>query len=113
MKPQTILLGAVICAGVCLYATAQTPDAIATDPPADRAHPATMETVQVPSHGVLMNGLVYVAAGVGPHPVVLLLHGFPGNEKNLDLAQAMRRAGWDVLYFDYRGSWGNAGRILV
>jgi hypothetical protein len=23
---------------------------------------------------------------VGPHPTVLLLHGFPGNEKNLDLA---------------------------
>jgi pimeloyl-ACP methyl ester carboxylesterase len=37
------------------------------------------------------------------------LHGFPGNEKNLDLAQAMRRAGWNVLYFDYRGSWGSPG----
>ncbi len=34
---------------------------------------------------------------------------FPGNEKNLDLAQALRRAGWDVLYFDYRGSWGSPG----
>jgi uncharacterized protein len=38
-----------------------------------------------------------------------LLHGFPGNERNLDLAQDIRRAGWDVLYFDYRGSWGSAG----
>ncbi|HMD19543.1 MAG TPA: alpha/beta fold hydrolase, partial [Alloacidobacterium sp.] len=33
----------------------------------------------------------------------------PGNEKNLDLAQAIRRAGWDVLYFNYRGSWGTPG----
>jgi len=30
-----------------------------------------------------------------------------GNERNLDLAQDIRRAGWDVLYFDYRGSWGS------
>jgi pimeloyl-ACP methyl ester carboxylesterase len=40
---------------------------------------------------------------------VILLHGFPGNEKNLDLAQDIRRAGWDVLYFNYRGSWGSPG----
>jgi uncharacterized protein len=70
---------------------------------------ASMETMQIPSHGALMNALVYVAAGAGPHPAVILLHGFPGNERNLDLAQDMRRAGWDVLYFDYRGSWGTPG----
>ncbi len=65
--------------------------------------------MQIPSHGSLMNGLVYVAAGAGPHPVVVLLHGFPGNEKNLDLAQDIRRAGWDVVFFHYRGAWGSAG----
>ncbi|MHB1056714.1 MAG: alpha/beta hydrolase family protein [Rhodanobacter sp.] len=70
---------------------------------------ATMETMRIPSHGALMNALVYVAAGAGPHPAVILLHGFPGNERNLDLAQDMRRAGWDVLYFNYRGSWGTPG----
>lgn len=70
---------------------------------------ASMETMQIPSHGSPMNALVYVAAGAGPHPVVILLHGFPGNERNLDLAQDMRRAGWDVLYFNYRGSWGSPG----
>jgi pimeloyl-ACP methyl ester carboxylesterase len=72
---------------------------------------ASMETMQIPSHGSLMNALVYVAAGAGPHPAVILLHGFPGNERNLDLAQDMRRAGWDVLYFDYRGSWGTPGNF--
>ena len=79
---------------------------------AQDAKPATraaMEAVQVPSHGVLMNGIVYVAEGAGPHPVVVLLHGFPGNEQNLDLAQDIRRAGWDVLFFHYRGSWGSPG----
>ena len=50
-----------------------------------------------------------MAAGPGTHPLVVLLHGFPGNERNLDLAQDIRRAGWDVLYFDYRGSWGSPG----
>ena len=72
---------------------------------------ASMETMQIPSHGSLMNALVYVAAGAGPHPTVILLHGFPGNERNLDLAQDMRRAGWDVLYFNYRGSWGSSGNF--
>ena len=70
---------------------------------------AAMDAVQVPSHGVLMNGIVYVAQGAGPHPLVVLLHGFPGNEQNLDLAQDIRRAGWDVLFFHYRGSWGSPG----
>jgi len=68
-----------------------------------------MVSFQLPSHGALLNAFVYVAAGAGPHPTVILLHGFPGNEKNLDLAQSIRRAGWNVLYFDYRGSWGSAG----
>lgn len=72
---------------------------------------ASMQTMQIPSHGALMNAFVYVAAGAGPHPAVILLHGFPGNERNLDLAQDMRRAGWDVLYFNYRGSWGTPGRF--
>ena len=87
----------------------QTPAAIASDPAVDETNPASMKTMQLPSHGALLNAIVYVAAGAGPHPVVILLHGFPGNEKNLDLAQAIRRAGWEVLYFDYRGSWGSPG----
>jgi len=68
-----------------------------------------MGEISVVSGGARMNGLIYVAAGAGPHPIALFLHGFPGNEKNLDLAQAVRRAGWDAVYFDYRGSWGSGG----
>jgi pimeloyl-ACP methyl ester carboxylesterase len=33
----------------------------------------------------------------------------PGNEKNLDLAQAVRRDGWNAITFNYRGSWGSPG----
>jgi pimeloyl-ACP methyl ester carboxylesterase len=88
---------------------AQIPAAITTDPAPDKLHPAAIETFQLPSHGAQLNALMYVAAGAGPHPTVLLLHGFPGNERNLDLAQTIRRAGYNVLFFDYRGSWGSPG----
>ena len=71
--------------------------------------PASLQPIQIPSHEALLNGFAYVAAGEGPHPVVILLHGFPGDERNLDIAQDIRRNGWDVLYFDYRGSWGSPG----
>ena len=81
----------------------------ATGRPQDQANPASMQSFQLPSHGALLNAFVYVAAGAGPHPAVVLLHGFPGNERNLDLAQDIRKAGWDVLYFNYRGSWGAPG----
>jgi pimeloyl-ACP methyl ester carboxylesterase len=91
---------------------AQSPDipaAVYTDPALDKTHPAAMEVVHIPSGNVEINGVVYIAAGTGPHPTVVLCHGLPGNEKNLDLAQAMRRAGWTVITFNYRGSWGSPG----
>jgi pimeloyl-ACP methyl ester carboxylesterase len=101
---------ALLCASFSLVLSAQQlPSAITTDPVSDKANPAVTQTFQLPSHGALLNAFVYIAAGSGPHPVVILLHGFPGNEKNLDLAQTIRRAGWDVLYFNYRGSWGSPG----
>jgi len=83
--------------------------AIFTDPPRDHAHPAAMTVLHIPSHGVLINGLVYSPAGAGPHPTLVICHGLPGNEKNLDLAQAVRRAGWNAVTFNYRGSWGSPG----
>ena len=85
------------------------PAAIFTDPPADKAHPPRMEVLHIPSGGVEINGVAYLAGGPGPHPTLVLLHGLPGNEKNLDLAQAVRRAGWNVVTFNYRGSWGSPG----
>jgi pimeloyl-ACP methyl ester carboxylesterase len=40
---------------------------------------------------------------------VVLLHGCPGNERNLDLAQDLRSDGFNVLFFHYRGAWGSQG----
>src|SRR3954464_12079314 len=90
---------------------AQINPAIYTDPPHDKAHPPGMEVLHIPSGGVKINGVAYTAAGAGPHPVLVLMHGLPGNEKNLDLAQAVRRAGWTVITFNYRGSRGSPGRF--
>jgi pimeloyl-ACP methyl ester carboxylesterase len=65
------------------------------------------------SGGSKLNELMYVANGPGPHPTVVILHGYPGNERNLDLAQAMRRGGMNVLYFDYRGTWESGGEFSI
>ncbi|HKH91917.1 MAG TPA: alpha/beta hydrolase [Gemmatimonadaceae bacterium] len=87
----------------------EVPRAIYTDPPHDAKHPARLEVLHVPSGGVAINGVAYVAAGAGMHPTFVFLHGLPGNEKNLDLAQAVRRDGWNAVTVNYRGSWGSPG----
>jgi dipeptidyl aminopeptidase/acylaminoacyl peptidase len=89
----------------------QLPAAITTDPPRNREFPTSMEAPDILSHGVRLNAVFYIAAGAAPHPTVLLLPGFPGNEKNLDLAYTLQRAGWNVLFANYRGSWGSAGNF--
>jgi len=84
------------------------PDPVVSDPAqVDASFPPSIDGLAVPSGTALLNGVVYVANGPGPHPVAILLHGFPGDEQNGDLAHALRRAGWDVLLFHYRGSWGS------
>ena len=70
-----------------------------------------MAVLHIPSHGVSINGLVYQPSGKGLHPTLVICHGLPGNEKNLDLAQAVRRAGWNAVTFNYRGSWGSPGQF--
>jgi uncharacterized protein len=89
----------------------QLPAAITTDPAPDKDQPAVMEAPDILSHGSRLNAVFYIAAGAGPHPTVILLHGFPGNEKNLDLAYVLQRDGWNVLFPNYRGSWGSAGNF--
>lgn len=91
-------------------ATAQSiPQPVITDPAPDGKFPPRSQQVLVPSAGLGMNALLYLAGGPGLHPTMVLFHGFPGNEQNLDLAQAVRRAGWNVLTLHYRGSWGSPG----
>jgi pimeloyl-ACP methyl ester carboxylesterase len=89
------------------------PSSVISDPVPDPVHPPHSAEVLVPSHGMGMNALFYLAGGAGVHPTIVLLHGFPGNEQNLDLAQAIRRAGWNVLTLHYRGAWGSPGIFSI
>lgn len=102
------LLTTVLLASAALYAQNL---AVSADPAVDPHFPAAMHEVAVPSHGSQLLGVLYTAAGKYPHPTVILYHGFPGYEQNLDLAQALRRDGYNVLAVHYRGSWGVQGNF--
>lgn len=59
--------------------------------------------------GERMSACLFTPRGNGPRPTVLLLHGYPGDENNYDLAHAFQRAGCTVVIFHYRGTWGSEG----
>ncbi|MGI5839403.1 MAG: alpha/beta hydrolase family protein [bacterium] len=51
--------------------------------------------------------------GVGECPLVVLFHGIPGNETNLDIAYALRDEGCAVLTPSYNGCWGSKGDYRI
>jgi pimeloyl-ACP methyl ester carboxylesterase len=106
-----LLLSCLTLLGATVGLAQQVPSAIFTDPAPDKEFPADIAAPDVMSHGSRLNAVLFIASGRGPHPTVVLMHGFPGNEKNLDLAYSLRRAGWNVLFPHYRGSWGSAGNF--
>jgi dipeptidyl aminopeptidase/acylaminoacyl peptidase len=82
---------------------------ITEDPEPDQNFPSLLKNAYIDSHGSVLLGRFLVAQGNDPHPTIIFLHGFPGHELNIDLAQILRRAGWNSLVFHYRGSWGSKG----
>jgi acetyl esterase/lipase len=106
-----VLFLMAILYSVAAPAVESVPKSVVADPPPDSKFPARMEVIHVPSGGVQINGVVYVASGAPPHPAFVFFHGLPGNEKNLNLAQAVRRAGWTIVTVNYRGSWGSPGNF--
>ena len=108
---RLLIATAAIAIASSSLAAQQLPRAVYIDPPRDSAHPARMEVLHIPSGGVKINGVAYLASGAGLHPTFVLFHGLPGNEKNLDIAQAVRRDGWNAITVNYRGSWGSPGEF--
>jgi dienelactone hydrolase len=105
MERMALVLGLVIgCAGGGF-------DPISEDPAFDAAYPARTDQVVFTSAGARMFGVLYEPGGPGPFATAIVLHGFPGDERNLDLAQAIRRSGWNALFFHYRGAWGSEGEF--
>ena len=113
MKKRLFQLSFIILLFGCQQTYAQTTgnEAAPKDLEWSTDSPASFMELQIPSAGSLMQGFMYKANGSKPHPTLILLHGYPGNERNLDLAQAVRAHGWNVIYFDYRGSWASQGEF--
>lgn len=95
-----VVLAAVLAVAAGAQTTPRTPPA---------SKPASTKQMALSSHGGMLLGVFYLAAGAGRHPTAILFHGFPGYEQNLDIAQALRAHGWNVLAMHYRGSWGVKG----
>ncbi len=85
-------------------------DPITQDPPESyEKNPASIRTFAIESHTSKIIGSILTASGGELHPTVILLSGFPGNDTNMDIAHAIRRAGFNAAQFSYRGSWGSEG----
>lgn len=84
----------------------------ACDPTPDWLHAPDADGIVIKSGGERIFGRYLTPAVYEENqqfPVVILCHGFPGQEQNIDLAQALRRAGFIAIYFWYRGVWGSHG----
>lgn len=58
-------------------------------------------------------GGLYRPSGAGRAPAVLMLHGFPGFQKNDDIAAELCRRGLTAFAPHFRGSWGSGGRYSL
>ena len=64
------------------------------------------------SHGSQVFGRILLPAFYDTNslcPAVIMLHGHPGGDKNMDIAEALRANGYAVMIFSYRGLWGSHG----
>jgi len=61
-----------------------------------------------------LKGWFFPARGKGPFPTAVLLHGFPGNDRDvLGLGGALMKAGMNAVAFNYRGTWGSQGLYIA
>jgi len=68
-----------------------------------------IENVKI-THGVTkLKGRIYRAEGEGRKPSAIICHGYPGDTKNMDLAEELTLNGYNVLVFYYAGAWGSEG----
>ncbi|MGA1822953.1 MAG: alpha/beta hydrolase [Thermoplasmatota archaeon] len=85
-------------------------DPVSEDPDTyDEVHPAKIDHITFKSEGCTLIGVHFRAQGPGKKPIAVILHGFPGHERNFDLAHVLRRGGINTLIFHYRGAWGSGG----
>ena len=71
--------------------------------------PAFNRELIIDIDGDSIAGYALIASGITPKETVLLVAGYPGNDNNFDIAQAIRRSGKNVIHFNHRGAWGSQG----
>jgi len=111
MNYFTRLLSLACSLFISTFIFAQPDSIVLRDVTWDKNAPAGFGELFIPSNDARLAGIIYKPNGSEKHPTLLILHGYPGNERHLDLAQVVRAHGWNVIYFNYRGSWGSQGKF--
>jgi uncharacterized protein len=67
-------------------------------------------SIDLKSNGVKLDAKLYLTDKTNKVPSVILLHGFPGNQSSpLGLAEKLNSAGFNILVFNYQGSYMSGG----
>ena len=69
----------------------------------------TVENIMILHGTIKLKGRIYRAGGEGRKPSAIICHGYPGDIKNMDLAEELALNGYNVLVFYYSGAWGSEG----
>jgi uncharacterized protein len=66
--------------------------------------------IDLRNNGIKLDAKIYVTKKLTKAPSVILLHGFPGNQSSpLGLAERLNNAGFNILVFNYQGSYSSEG----
>ena len=68
-----------------------------------------VEDIEFPSGDNELKGRIYRPKAKGVYPAVAICHGYPGDTKNMDLAEELAINNVVVLIFYYQGAWGSEG----
>lgn len=67
--------------------------------------------ILIPRNDYHLRGHIYEASGEGPFPIVILLQGIPGGERDvLSLGQKLSEAGIHAFTFNYSGTHNSGGK---
>ncbi len=74
--------------------------------------PAFNEELIFTIKGDTVSGYAFIANDSTLKETIILVQGYPGNDNNFDLAQVLRRNGFNVIHFNHRGAWGSQGQYM-
>lgn len=69
-------------------------------------------SIDLRNNGIKLDAKFYPVNKTDKVPTVILLHGFPGNQSSpLGLAEKLNNAGFNILVFNYQGSYLSEGNF--